>query len=216
MNRQVFITAIILTVFAVIGGGLVAFTEKSTAAQISNNEKLALQQSLSNLLPPNCYDNDLTESVISVNKDKLLGTKKSSNVYVASLDTVPVAFIFNSIAPRGYNGGIYLLIGVYADGEIAGVRVHKHKETPGLGDAIDERRSDWIYSFNSKSLDNLSSKEWKVKRDGGYFDQFTGATITPRAVVKAVHDTLLYFKEHKETLLQQANSLTPESNKGGK
>jgi len=207
MNKQILITAIILTLFAIIGGGLVSLTEKNTSEQIKINEKLALQKTLNTILPATQYDNDLTSSVISVSANKLLGTKQQSNVYIARKNNQATAFIFNAVAPDGYNGNIYLLIGVFSTGEIAGVRVVKHKETPGLGDAIEARRSDWILGFNQHSLTSLTNKQWKVKRDGGHFDQFTGATITPRAIVKATYNSLLYFKQYQSALLQSANAV---------
>ncbi|MDH5394174.1 MAG: electron transport complex subunit RsxG [Gammaproteobacteria bacterium] len=208
MNRQVLITALILTLFAVIGGGLVSYTQQSTAAQIQANDKMSLMLSLNSLLPADRYDNDLTNSTLSLPAHPLLGSKKPSTAFFATKNKQPVAFIFNAIAPNGYNGKIYLLVGVYADGQIAGVRVVKHKETPGLGDGIDEKRSQWILKFDRHSLTSLSESQWKVKRDGGYFDQFTGATITPRAVVKAVHNTLLYYQQHKAELIQAATNPT--------
>ncbi|MDH5425946.1 MAG: electron transport complex subunit RsxG [Gammaproteobacteria bacterium] len=212
MNKQIFITAIILTLFAVIGGGLVSFTEQNTAAQIQANEKIALQLSLNTILPADQYDNDLTASVLSLPAHELLGTKKASNLYIARSQNKARAFIFNAIAPNGYNGKIYLLIGVYTDGSIAGVRVVKHQETPGLGDSIEEKRSDWILGFDQQSLNSLNDSQWKVKRDGGQFDQFTGATITPRAVVNAVHHCLLYFKQHQADLLKAAEPQPDSAN----
>lgn len=206
MTKQVLITAIILTLFAVTGGGLVSFTEGMTADQIKTNEKLALQFSLSTILPAKHYDNDLTSSVITLSADNLLGTTKNSLAYIARKNNKVIAIIFNAIAPNGYNGKIHLLIGVYTNGEIAGVRVVKHKETPGLGDGIEEKRSDWILSFDKHSLDSLSTKQWHVKRDGGQFDQFTGATITPRAIVKAVHNSLLYFKQHQTSFSKKLSA----------
>ena len=116
----------------------------------------------------------------------------------------PVAAIFNSIAPDGYSGRIHMLIGVYADGRIAGVRVVKHAETPGLGDGIEIRKSDWVTGFDGKSLDNPQDAGWRVKRDGGEFDQFTGATITPRAVVAAVQRTLLYYRQNADMIFRQS------------
>lgn len=202
MKKQVIITAFILTLFAVIGGSLVSYTQQSTAAQIYANDKMTLMLSLNSLLPPDRYDNDLTSSAIIIDANEMLGTKKVTHAYFATKNNQPIAFIFNAIANSGYNGKIYLLIGIYTDGSIAGVRVVKHKETPGLGDGIDEKRSSWILDFNQHSLNSLSEKQWKVKRDGGHFDQFTGATITPRAVVKAVHNTLLFYQQHKAELLQ--------------
>ena len=113
-----------------------------------------------------------------------------------------MAVIFNSIAPDGYSGRIHLLVGIYVDGSVAGVRVVKHAETPGLGDAIEVRKSPWIRGFDGKSLQNPQLEGWAVTRDGGEFDQLTGATITPRAVVNAVRDTLLYYRRNADMLFR--------------
>ena len=133
----------------------------------------------------------------------LLGTDSNSVVYRARLGGEPVAAVFNSIAPDGYSGSIHLLVGVYVDGSLAGVRVVKHSETPGLGDGIEKRKSDWIDIFDGKSLANPGANGWRVKRDGGVFDQLTGATITPRAVVEAVHNTLLYYQRNADMIFQR-------------
>lgn len=119
--------------------------------------------------------------------------------------------VLSPVAPDGYNGAIKLLVAVRTDGSLAGVRVVSHRETPGLGDPIDTDKSDWIFAFDGRSLDNPSEARWKVKRDGGDFDQFTGATITPRAVVKAVYQTLIFFERHKDRLFEQesGSSLKP-------
>jgi electron transport complex protein RnfG len=111
-----------------------------------------------------------------------------------------MAAIFNSIAPNGYSGKIHLLVGVFADGSVAGVRAVKHSETPGLGDAIETQKSDWIFSFNDRSLSSPVPSNWLVKKDGGDFDQFTGATITPRAIVLAVKNTLLYYQQNADSI----------------
>src|SRR5690606_4959952 len=120
----------------------------------------------------------------------MLGTTQPVTVYRAFRGGEPVAALFNSVAPDGYSGEIRLLVGVRVDGSLSGVRVLSHKETPGLGDPIEVRHSDWITRFSGLSLENPPFERWKVRRDGGDFDQFTGATITPRAVVKATRNTL--------------------------
>ena len=134
-----------------------------------------------------------------------LGTQQAVPVYRAFRNGEPVAALLTPVAPNGYSGEIRLLVGIYADGRVAGVRVLGHKETPGLGDAIEIERSDWITSFAGRSLGNPPLEDWKVKRDGGVFDQFTGATITPRAVVQAVRKTLLYFERHRDELFQKTS-----------
>jgi electron transport complex protein RnfG len=114
----------------------------------------------------------------------------------------PVAVILRFAAIDGYNGPIHLLAGIEADGRLAGVRVLSHRETPGLGDAIEAAKSDWVYSFAGKSLGSPPAAGWAVERDGGVFDQFTGATITPRAIVEAVQRALAYHGSHRDALFE--------------
>jgi electron transport complex protein RnfG len=108
--------------------------------------------------------------------------------------------VIETIAPNGYSGNIYILVGVLPNGHISGVRVLKHRETPGLGDKIELRKADWILSFNGKNLTEDNAERWAVKRDRGEFDQFTGATITPRAVVGAVRNTLHFVNQQGAAL----------------
>lgn len=199
-RRQILISGIFLWVFAVVGTTLVAFTEYSTRESIIQNERQVLLRNLHALLPGDKLDNDIVADTLELPSSPLLGTDSVSIVYRARLGGEPVAAIFNSIAPNGYSGKIHLLIGVYTNGNLAGVRVIKHSETPGLGDAIEIRKSPWIKSFDTKSLTNPGPSGWRVKRDGGEFDQFTGATITPRAVVKAVRNTLLYYQQNADMI----------------
>jgi electron transport complex protein RnfG len=205
-------TAIILAIFVGTSTALVALTYESTRGKIAKAERKALLRSLSSVIRPDQYNNKLLTDMTTVTSKQLLGTDKTVPVFRARMDSKPVAVVIAPTAPKGYSGPIKLLIGIYYDGRVSGVRVLSHRETPGLGDAIEEKRSDWIYSFNDKSLDNLSQKDWKVKRDGGSFDQFTGATISPRAIVSAVNNTLQYFKEHREELFEQ-NSITATDKK---
>ena len=188
--------------FAVIGAGVVGLTYDSTYERIKLNEQLVLLRKLNTILSPSEYDNDLLADQIELEPDDLLGTGAASKAYLAYKNDEPVAIVLSPIAPNGYSGPIHMLVGIYHDGTVAGVRVIKHRETPGLGDAVESQRSDWILGFDDRSLDDPTSKQWKVKRDGGVFDQFTGATITPRAVVKAVHSALLYFQQHHKTLFK--------------
>ncbi|MFT5220902.1 MAG: electron transport complex protein RnfG, partial [Gammaproteobacteria bacterium] len=154
------------------------------------------------LLPAEQFDNDIANDTRHLPAAPLLGTEERSIVYRARRQGQPVAAIFNSIAPDGYSGRIHLLVGVYIDGSVAGVRVVKHAETPGLGDAIEVKKSPWITLFDGRSLLNPQLPGWGVKRDGGAYDQFTGATITPRAVVAAVKNTLLYYQHNADTLFK--------------
>jgi electron transport complex protein RnfG len=199
-KKNILITTSLLMFFAVMGAALVGLTFIQTADDIKHNEELTLLRKLNNIIPAESYNNDLLLDTIIIKPNLLLSSKEESIAYRARKDNQNVAVVFSSIAPNGYNGPIHLLVGVYADGRLAGVRVVKHRETPGLGDAINITHSDWILGFNNKSLTDPDNKKWKVKRDGGIFDQFTGATITPRAVVKAIHDALLYFEQNQTML----------------
>lgn len=206
--RHMAISAALLGLFAIIGTAMVAIIYGATEERIAANERAFLLKSLHTLVPPEQHDNDLFNDVIIVQDKELLGTTKPVRVYRARLDKQPVAAIINAVAPDGYSGSIELLIAIRYDGILAGVRVVKHKETPGLGDAIDASKSDWILDFNNRSLTNPEKKGWAVKRDGGIFDQFTGATISPRAVVNAVHRSLLYFDAHKDELFDKPSMPT--------
>jgi electron transport complex protein RnfG len=199
-RRQILLSGVFLSLFAVVGTTLVALTEYSTSEAIAENERQVLLRNLYALLPRDRLDNDIAADTLQLPASTLLGTDDASTVYRARLGGEPVAAIFNSVAPDGYNGKIHLLVGVYIDGRLAGVRVVKHAETPGLGDAVEIRKSPWINDFAGKSLANPTQDRWRVKRDGGDFDQFTGATITPRAVVAAVRNTLLYYQQNADMI----------------
>ncbi len=199
-RRQILLSGVFLWLFAVVGTTLVALTEYGTSEAILENERQVLLRNLYALLPRDKLDNDIATDTLELPASTLLGTDGDSTVYRARLGGEPVAAIFNSIAPDGYNGKIHLLVGIYIDGSLAGVRVVKHAETPGLGDAVEIRKSPWINDFAGKSLTNPSQERWAVKRDGGDFDQFTGATITPRAVIAAVRNTLLYYQQNADMI----------------
>lgn len=206
--RQIGITAAVLLLFALIGTAMVAATWQGTRERIAANERETLLGKLSQLIPPDTYDNSLLDDSFELPAGELAA--RSLRVYRARRAGEPVAVVMNAIAPDGYSGSIYLLVGINFDGSVAGVRVVTHRETPGLGDGIDEERSDWILGFNSRSLDNTLPAQWAVRRDGGVFDQFTGATITPRAVVKAVHAALLYYREHRDALFATPAAATEQ------
>lgn len=202
-TRQIIGTAIVLMFFGILGSVLVGLIHQATAEQVAENQRLAVLASLNQLLPAYRYDNDLIASQILLPADARLGQIEPSVTYIARKQNAVTAVVFSVIAPNGYSGAIKLLVCINADGTVNGVRVVSHKETPGLGDWIETARSNWIFGFIGKSLEHPDVKGWQVKRDGGEFDQFTGATITPRAVVKAVHQCLLYFDRNRKTLLDE-------------
>jgi len=199
-TRQIIITTIILLMFAVIGTALVSYTFDNTREQIAANERATLLRKLHRLIPPGRHDNILLDDAIAVRNASLLGTDEPVMVYRALKDGKPVALVIAPIAPDGYSGSIKLLVGININGTLTGVRAIAHRETPGLGDAIEEQRSDWIHQFTGTSLEKPSLDRWNVRKDGGDFDQLTGATITPRAIVQAVRNALLYYRRHQETL----------------
>lgn len=199
-------TAALLGLFALISTWLVAITFNVTEAPIAASEKKALLRNLHELIPNDIHDNDLFTDTITVQDQFHLGTNKPRRVFRARLNKKPVALVIETVAPEGYSGNIFLLVAIRHDGSLLGVRVNKHKETPGLGDDIEIERSDWVLGFNNKSLSNPTKIDWRVEKDGGEFDQFTGATITPRAIVKAVHRTLQYYQQHRDNLFADDNT----------
>lgn len=192
--------ALMLAVFAISATALVALTEENTREQIASNEREALLEAINVLVPKDKFDNQILQDTLNLPATAVLGTTETTSVYRARKDGKPVAAVFTVVAPDGYSGSIRMLVGVYNDGSFAGVRVINHKETPGLGDKIEAKRNDWILQFAGLSLENPDKNQWKVKKDGGQFDQFTGATITPRAVVNAIRGALEYFKDNRDKL----------------
>lgn len=192
-------TALMLAGFAAISTSLLSLTHEATREAIANSERQALLRNLQALLPPDHYDNDLLQDHAYV-RHSLLGTHLPVSVYRARRQGEDIAALIASQAPNGYNGRIGLLVCVRAEGTLCGVRVTHHKETPGLGDDIELSKSAWVLSFNGKSLTAPSPEQWAVKKDGGVFDQFTGATITPRAIVAATYHTLVYAGENRDIL----------------
>lgn len=203
MNRvQIVLTAAVMAVFAILGVGIVSFMHDRAAPVIAEQERSALGQRLAAVLPPG-YDNDPVLDTRLLAADPLLGGKGPATLYVARKAGQVHGLAFAVVAPKGYSGGIQLLVGVDRSGQVSGVRVTSHKETPGLGDPIEVEKSGWINGFQGRSLADPGEKGWAVRKDGGVFDQFTGATITPRAVVRAVRDTLIYFEAHRAELLEE-------------
>lgn len=203
--RSITRNAWLLAAFALFATGAVVILHWATAGRIAHQERAALENLLSRIVPRDEYDNKLYADCTRVRDPELLGSDAPITVYRARKGGAPVAAILTPVAPDGYSGSIDLLVGVYTDGRVAGVRVTRHNETPGLGDKIDERRSDWILGFRGKSLTDPKPEGWRVRKDGGEFDAFTGATITPRAVVKAVARSLDYFRRHRDALFSAAN-----------
>lgn len=198
--KHAFSTAGIMVTFTLAGTLLLASTFFSTRAPIAKSEAEARLALFSEILPQAMYDNDLLRDTLALPPGGALHNREATLAYRARLKGEPAAVILESVAPDGYSGDIKLLVAIRADGTISGVRVLSHKETPGLGDYIDIAHGDWIRHFDGLSLSHPAEAGWQVRKDGGEFDHMAGATITPRAVVKAVHRTLQYFAEQRDTL----------------
>ncbi len=203
--REIAKPAVLLTAFALVGTLILAGIHAATTERIANNERQALLNELNALVSPEHYDNDPLHDQISLPAASL-NSAAPITVYRARQQGQPVAALFVTTTPEGYSGNIKLLIAVNADQTLAGVRALNHKETPGLGDRIEVEKSDWILQFQAKSLDNPAPEQWAVRKDGGAFDQFTGATITPRAVVSMIKRVLLWSDAHWAALFQMPAS----------
>ncbi|MFZ3207005.1 MAG: electron transport complex subunit RsxG [Pseudomonas sp.] len=201
ISRSMLKNSLVLGLFAIVTVGLVTLIQQATATRIASSQHQAQMRTLEEILPTDSYDNHLLDNTIQVHDPLLLGNKLPQTAYIGLKDGQPSAVILRATAPDGYSGAIHLLVGIRADGRLAGVRVLNHRETPGLGDKVELSKSNWILGFVGKSLSDPGEAGWAVKKDRGEFDQFAGATITPRAVVKAVHNALLYFDQHRAELL---------------
>jgi electron transport complex protein RnfG len=198
-------TAIILFVFVIVFTGILSgaylWTKPALEASAAE-EKMKL---INEVLPRGIYDNELLKDTVALPASSLLGTDEPTLAYRAKKGTQPVAIVLEAIAPDGYSGKIRLILAVNFDGSIAGVRVTQHKETPGLGDYIEPKKDKnkerpWITQFNGHAYATTTDREWRVKKDGGQFDFMAGATVTPRAVIKAVRKATKYVAENQEAL----------------
>jgi electron transport complex protein RnfG len=194
-------SAALLATAAVFAFGLVALVHEATREEIAAAAHRRELARFADVLQGQPFDNDLLADRIEVRDVELLGTGEPVPAYRARLRGVPVAVVLAPVAPDGYAGSIGLLVAIAPDGRVLGVRVTRHRETPGLGDLFETRKSDWIRGFDGRSLGEPPRSRWTVRKDGGDFDQFTGATVTPRAIVNAVADALEYFERHRAELL---------------
>lgn len=202
-------SALSLGLIALASAALLTWVHSLTESRIAEQERQDLLRQLQQVVPKDRFDNAMHEDFITVRHEAAFPGGQEVQVYRARRDGAPVAVAMKLRANDGYNGRIDLLVGIYEDSRISGVRVLSHRETPGLGDAIDIERSDWILTFEGKSLEQPGPDGWAVKRDGGVFDQFTGATITPRAVVDAVHRALQFFESNHDRLFSAPSQFQP-------
>ncbi len=189
-----------LLVFSMIAVGLLSLIYQFASPRIAQAEAEQQLKVLQQILPAASFDNNLLENTLTLDLPGEISATGPDTIWVARQQGNPVAVILPVLSREGYSGDIHMLVGIRRDGTLAGVRVTNHRETPGLGDAIDVQKSSWIRQFDGKSLGAPAPEAWKVRKDGGAFDQLTGATITPRAVVKAVRGALDYHAAHHDQL----------------
>jgi electron transport complex protein RnfG len=198
LRKQLYYQVVLLGGVTLVTTAALALADKATSADIAAAQARDMQQSLVQVLPGK-YDNDLLKDTLVLN-----GPNGEVTVYRARRAGRVEAVVFK-VSGNGYAGPIDCMMGIDRNGHITGVRVIKHKETPGLGDKIEPAKSRWIYAFDDKSLGDPPVEKWAVKKDGGVFDQFAGATITPRGVVKAVKGGMEFFDKQKDKLLDEGN-----------
>jgi len=211
LRTQLNYQALFLAGLAFAAALLLGLGDLATSGSIQRRQDEDMQASLQQVLPAGLYDNQPLHDVARIPSQGEETGYDPTEVYLAKKDGQITGAAYRLIAPDGYSGNIVLILGVDRDGRILGVRVIAHAETPGLGDKIETAKSGWILAFNGRVLDGT---RWKVKKDGGDFDQFAGATITPRAVVKRVEAGLQFFRRHRDLLLSYASAFPLGSESG--
>ena len=200
----------LLGIFALATALALGLTFALTEENIADARRQVEERALVEVIQGVPHNNDILADTLEVpTAGRAVLNSDEQLIHVARQDGEPVAFIFPSVAPDGYSGEISMLIGIEVDGTISGVRVTRHAETPGLGDKIDLNKSDWVLGFNGLSPTSLPDAAWAVRKDGGHFDAFTGATITPRAVVGQIKRTLDYYAAHREQFIDTSGAETP-------
>lgn len=193
-------SALALIGCAIVLAAILALVATRTREQIDRNAQAWIQQRLATLVPDQMHDNDLLTDRIQVTAPDILGIATPVTIYRARLRTRPVAAIFRTVAPDGYQGPIEMLVAIHYDGTLIGVQIIRHQETPGLGDAFEHQDAGWLARFSGLSLLHPPQQRWSVRSDGGDFDAFTGATITPRAIVRATRRALEYYQSERERI----------------
>ncbi|MCP4412707.1 MAG: electron transport complex subunit RsxG [Gammaproteobacteria bacterium] len=199
---------LILGAFALLSIGLTVITWQLTKERIQSEKEKALLMAISDLIPAEHFANDPYRDCTLIEDQQFLGSDELQSAWrLRDADNNPVGVVISSVAPNGYNGKISIIVGHFLGppGEtnstkLAGVRVTEHNETPGLGDKIHTAKSDWILQFADRPTHTIIPNDWRVKKDGGQFDAFTGATITPRAVLSAIQKNTQFFKANSEQL----------------
>lgn len=210
-EQPIWKSGVTLAAIAAICTAMVALTWQLTAERIEENRKAWLERSLQPALSGLFFDSPVTESRITIPTPHDLPGNEAAIIYRVYAESEPVAALFVITARDGYAGPILVLLGVTIEGVVTGVRILEHRETPGLGDRIDATKSDWVLQFDGRSLQDPEEKMWAIKTDGGQFDQLTGASITPRSVVKAIKETLSYFALNRDAIFSAPPDQSDES-----
>ena len=193
----------VLALFAAVTSIAIGWTYLTTKGQIDFEVRRSEARQLLEVFPANTHDNEIVDDTFELDAETpLLGIRETRRGYRVRINGDVIGVILPTTARDGYSGDIRALVGVRQDGTVAGIRVVAHRETPGLGDKVDIRKSDWVTDFNQRSLADPTLPGWNVKKDGGVFDQFTGATVTPRAVILATRRALEYANLHTATLFE--------------
>ncbi|UTA47001.1 electron transport complex subunit RsxG [Simiduia sp. 21SJ11W-1] len=211
LAKSISFNSLLLGGFALLTAGTLATVNLFTQAPIAEAERAAARKALLEILPPATHNNAMLEDTLPLTPEwqQALNAKNDAVIYRARKDNDVVGVIIPATAPDGYSGNIHLIVGINKNLSVAGVRVVAHAETPGLGDKIETKKSDWILAFNETSLDEPAANHWRVKKDGGHFDQFTGATITPRAVVRQVKQVIEFAERNHDVLFRASNEANP-------
>ena len=206
---------LIFAVFAIVTTGLIALTYFGTKDQIALQQQQKLLSILNAVIDESLYDNAIQLDCTLVTSTELLGSNQAQHIYRATKQGQAVAVAIETTAPDGYSGKIQLVVGITSSqpnaAKVTGVRILEHKETPGLGDKIDLRISNWVLDFDNQIYNAEIATNWAVKKDGGQFDQFTGATITPRAVVNAVKLSVEYYLANKAAIFKAPNACSVDN-----
>ena len=201
LGQSITRNSVLLGLFAVATALLLAGSYLMTKDRIAAEIRKAEEKALLEIVPREKHDNSMLDDTLPVGPEvTALGLRSSKQIYLARQGDQVVTAIIPATARDGYSGDIEMIVGVNRDGTVAGLRVLSHKETPGLGDKVDMKKSDWVLDFDGRSLEDPTPEGWAVKKDKGVFDSFTGATITPRAVVSATRRTLEYARDNAKTL----------------
>ena len=211
LGQSISKNSVLLGIFAAVTTAIIAGTYLGSRDLIKANIRAAEEKALLQIIPENRHDNSMLDDSVQTTDTALLGLREAKEIFLAKQSGKFVGAILPATARDGYTGDIDMIVGVNRDGTIAGVRVLQRRETPGLGDAVDRKKSDWVDGFIGKRIGAPQASDWTVKKDGGVFDQFTGATITPRAVTQAVFRSLQYFEENRDQLIVAAESAPAEA-----